>query len=274
MRKFMKGIMSVNNTLFVQALVGLSDQTGRLTGTFTSLIDSYINIKKYIEDVNIKTFVRMPSSNWIDLCIKNRHFGSKRVTLSMTKEKNFSSDIIVCSARFLIDIVLHSLNVECNNMIILDSFDAACFRFLPQNNLDQIIPTKNFTFLANKANIKAIGTNSYEYYHKFSKERLETLSFDHKHFYYSRKDKWYIKTGRKTWFENIGKGIFERIYHGVNVHYSTKGMTTKDGLYHYLNLFGIDGCKDHFPLPMTKIQIENLLFMRDDDLLLKTIRKG
>lgn len=260
----------MNKILFCQSLIGLSNQTGRLTGAFTSIVDAFININKY-KSVKLKTFLRMSSTRWVDLCFKNKQFGSPKIVLSSTWDNKFHSEIIVCSGRFLLDIILYKLDVKCDKLIILDSFDIACPRYFPEKTIvEKDIPTKNYILLANKANLKRMN-NSYEYYHKFSKERLGTLTFEEDKFFYSRKDKWYIKNGKRSWFENIGKGIFERLYHNVEVYYSTKGMKQKDGLYYYINLFGIDGEKNQYPLEISKNDIEEKLLMKEDDLLLKLL---
>lgn len=260
----------MSDILLPQTLVGLNDQTGRLTGTFTSLADCFINLKKYINNIRIKTYIKMTGTAWFDLCLSNNHFGSKQITLSGKPDKKFDAEIIICSARFLIDVSLFNLKVKCKKLIILDSFDVACNRYFPDKKFNFPFKFDEYYFLANKANLHVFD-NSYEYYHTFSSDRMDSIIFKEKHFYYTRKQKWYIKNGKKSWFENIGKGIFERLYKDVKVHYNIRGMTQKDGLYYYLKLFDVDGTKNHYPLEITKDDIKDKLFMKENDLLLDLI---
>jgi len=257
----------MSDTMIAQALVGIHDGTGRLTGTFTSMTDAFINLRRFKKNVRIKTFIKMRPTQWMDLCIKNSHFGSNKITLSMQQDKNFDSEVIICSARFLIDVLLYGLNVKCKKVIIFDSFDVACNRYFPDKTFKIPFQFEKYYFLANPANMEVFEKH-FEYYHKFSSERMDTITFPESHFYYSRKSKWYIKNARRSWFENIGKGIFERLYKNVNVYYNTSGMKVKDGLYYYLNLFDIDATKNQYPLKISKDDIKNKLIMKEDDLIL------
>jgi hypothetical protein len=244
------------------------DGSFKITGAFTSVIDAFINLSKF-KKVRFKTFSKtMTVTQWINTCIENKHFGDKKTTLSMIKEPYLSADIIVCSTRFLVDVQMFDLEVNCKKIIFLDSFDVACPRYFDRSQFINSIPCEDYIFLGNPSNKDKL-PNFREYYHTFSPERLDTISFENDHYYYSRKDKWYIKIGRRSWFENIGKGIFERLYHNKSVHYTTKGMTQRDGLYFYLRRFGVDGEQDHYPLPITRKDIEDKLFMKEDDLLVQ-----
>jgi hypothetical protein len=49
-------------------------------------------------------------------------------------------------------------------------------------------------------------------------------------------------------------------------------MYEKDGLYYYLDLFGIDGSVDHIPLKISKEEIEDVLFMKEDDTLIELVK--
>jgi len=260
----------MSDVLIAQALVGIHDGTGRLTGTFTSMTDSFINLKRFNKNVKLKTFIKMLPTQWMDLCIKNSHFGSNKITLSMTQDKKFDAETIICSARFLIDVILYNLDVKCKKVIIYDSFDVACNRYFPDNKFQIPFSFETYYYLANPAN-RRVFEKYIEYYHKFSSERMDTITFEQPKFYYRRKSKWYIKTGRGSWFENIGKGIFERLYHNVEVYYNINGMKQKDGLYYYLKLLGVDATKNQYPLNVSKEDIENKLIMKEDDIVLDLI---
>ena len=50
-------------------------------------------------------------------------------------------------------------------------------------------------------------------------------------------------------------------------------MLYKDGLCYYLNLFGINGLINHYPLSISKRSIEEKLFMNSKDKLIKAIEE-
>jgi len=211
----------------------------------------------------------------------NKNFGDPKLFFSVKQAGReeileLGGKITICSARLLYEKMLGGrLNLKFRmgggSLIILDSLDLYKSKVKAIPTLDIALPKnlKRCYYLSNPANFIK-GKKNIEYYHKFSKRRLDTL--DGIDYDYRREGKEKIKVGDNS-FENIGKGIFENLYHNKTVNYHTDGMTMKDGLYYYLKLFGIDGLKDHAPLEITRQDIEDKLFMKDDDIILELLRE-
>lgn len=213
----------------------------------------------------------------------NKNFGDPKLFYSVMKPEKKDEEITItraritiCSARLLYEKMMGRLNLNfkigMGSLFILDSLDLYKSKVNTIPNLNIAIPKnlKNCFYLSNPANFIDRKKNI-EYYHKFSKERLDTLPeigvlkdvFD-----YSRKDKEKIKV-KNIPFENIGKGIFEHLYHHKRVNYYADDI--QDGLYYYLKLFGIDGLKNHVPLKISRKEIEDKLFMKNDDEIIRLI---
>lgn len=67
-----------------------------------------------------------------------------------------------------------------------------------------------------------------------------------------------------VYYENIGKLIFEFLYLGRSVYYSSKNKCFDDGLTYYLKLFDIDDNKTQ-KIEIKKEDIEEKLFFNDND---------
>ena len=208
------------------------------------------------------------------------------------------------------------VKIKCNTLIVFDSTCCLGYDEFPLTNVyaDKIL------LLGNPSSDKFNNIDFIEYYHKFSKERLEylrtklksiskvlvtttdlgaethchvaqfkryfnsgnlvnhcnlnrfkdNLSDRYPHecelFIYQR---WYeIKPG--LFVENIGKLIFEFNYFNKQVIYMNDNKSINDGLHHYLNLFGIDDNKTQ-PILISKKEIEDKLFYKQDDLILELL---
>jgi hypothetical protein len=126
--------------------------------------------------------------------------------------------------------------------------------------------------LSNPATFRETKYDQREYYHKLSYRRLNALKQsghlkDEINFKRTRSDKGDIGDG--NYFENIGKQLFEHLYFQKKVNYYADGAFTFDGMWFYLNKFGIDGSKDFKDIKMPKSLIKNHLFMKNVDELLK-----
>jgi hypothetical protein len=248
-----------------------------MDGVLISLIDLYYNLKRYIDvDICIVT-------EYIESCI-NHLFKNNNSDLvnKICTDVIFEREMIICSTRFLYDEIC---KLKCNKLIILDSLDLSksiygvhpsILQFLPPDlNSEQVI------FLSNHANImKNCIYQQIPYYQKLNEYRLNNhpyfygryvgdYSLKKKYFHdiynYRRTDKKYCEIKRNFYFENFGRMIFEHIYIDKLVNYYIDGLVKKDGLYYYLKLFGVDGFLIHTPLPIDKIMIEEVLFMKDND---------
>jgi hypothetical protein len=206
----------------------------------------------------------------------------------ITIETEFEADIIICSARFLYD---EKCKLKCNQLLVLDSLDLSKSLYGVQPKIDFYVPKDlspdKVIFLSNPANIMdECRYGQMIYYQKLSKHRLDKLPvykgrfvadynlkipFFRDLFKYRRTSKEYLEVRRGKYFENVGRNIFEHIYFGKEVEYNIDGMFMKDGLYHYLNLFGVNGMHPHKPLPITKEMIKENLIMNDNDPILRLL---
>jgi hypothetical protein len=196
----------------------------------------------------------------------------------ITLQTSFKSDLIICTSFILYsDIKLNS-----KNLFVLDSLD------LIKN--EYIIPKlkhNNILFFCNPANItNKISYDQTEYYHKFSDIRLDNLPVYYKinlslkgndlllleTLNYCRTNKPFIEIKPGEFFENIGKRIFEHLYHKKNVNYNSDGFIIPDGLFYYLRLFNIDG-NESCNLKISEHIIKEKLFMDEKDKLLNIIKE-
>jgi len=249
--------------------------SGSISGEFTTVVDLFYNLKKYIDvDFHLCILDKKLMSNCIRHLTKNNNSDLlKYITLNTF----FESNCIICSSF----IIYNKIELKTKNLFILDSFD------LRKNNYNiPELKNKNIIFFSNPANItKTIPYKQIEYYHKFSYERLNNFPIFYKknlsegnlelflddNFYYKRTKKSNLEIFPGEYFENIGKRIFEHLYHKKNVFYNSEGFSKPDGLFYYLKLFGIDAnlsCN----LKLLEHIIKEKLFMNEDDELLKTIR--
>jgi len=233
--------------------------SGRADGVLTSIIDTYINLSKFT-DISLKINTDSVGRFYL-LCKRNRFFGFPDIMKCVTLDKSFEANTIITSTKVLYD----DIELKCDRLLLLDSFDMAKAKFgmLPE----PISPCKNTILLCNPATMNNWFTCQ-EYYHKFSSERINTLT-TYGQLLYIRANKNNSLLKDNIYYENIGKAIFEMLYLGGSVTYY--GDKTHDGLYYYLKLFGIDGEKDYISLPITKHDIEEKLIMKNDDLLLEIL---
>jgi len=207
----------------------------------------------------------------------NKNFGDPKLFFSVLENKGeeieLGSRLTICSSRLLYEKMLGRLKLKfkmgTGNLFILDTLDLYKSNVRAIPNLDIAIPKNlhRLFYFSNPANFIK-GKKNIEYYHKFSQRRLDTLELNDVYNYQRDKEKIKVKG---NYYENIGKSIFEHLYHGKKVNYSARNMTIKDGLYYYLKLFGIDGSKDHFPLNISRDEIKDKLFMKDDDVMIDKI---
>ena len=244
----------------------------------------YYNLIQFI-DVDFCIYTETPK-RCIEHLFKNNNGD---LVNKITIEKEIEADIVICSARLLYDEVC---KLKCKRLIVLDSLDLAKSLYGVHPDIKYYVPEYinniDVIFLSNSANImsKCVYAQMV-YYQKLSKERLNTLpihrgrtiedySLHKKMFYdvfnYRRTDKPYAELRRGKYFENFGRSIFEHIYYGKSVNYYIDGMYMKDGLYHYLELFGINGMIPHMPLPITKEMVEDKLFMKKNDPILNILK--
>ncbi len=246
---------------------------GIVTGTFTSMIDTYLNLKQHGVDVKMHTISDHEKiSEVITMFFKNSSFGDSTLMSSFKKDKVVDNEVVVCSARMLADCVTDdTIKIKAKKLIVLDSLDLARQKYGIGPNIDTAVRADECIFLINPANKGITNFKEYIYYHKFNQKRLDKKHFSTVKLTYRRSGKKFIRIDDGKYFENIGKGILEYAYKGYAIKYKTDGMFTKDGLCYYLELLGIDPFVNHNPLKIPKWKIKKHLFMHKNDLLLELI---
>lgn len=211
----------------------------------------------------------------------NRNFGDFNLVHSIDqKNHKFKAHTVICSARLLYEILMGvDIDIECERLYVLDSLDTYKSKVGIFPDFDDLFDTmfknSNITQLSNPANFRETKYRQKEYYHKFSSRRLtalkqsDILKNDYT-FNRTKKKKTMIHEG--SHFENMGKGIFEHLWHGYKVKYEAEGIYTRDGLWYYMNLFGLDADKDQI-ISMAKTRIRDNLFYKSNDILF-TLKEG
>jgi hypothetical protein len=239
-----------------------------------------LEIKKYDKKTNYEwqiKYILNKITTAIPFLRYNRNFGDFNLFYSITQdERKFKANNIVCSARLLYEILNGTdIEIECDKLIVLDSLDTYKSKIGLFPNLDDAVPKNcECVYLSNPATFRETPHKQIEWYHKLTPMRLDALkksgyfhNKDSYHFKRSDKEKTKIESGH---FENIGKGIFENAWFKKRIHYSTEGMYMRDGLWYYLNLFGIDGEKDQI-IEIDKREIKNRLIFNFHDQLVKEL---
>lgn len=209
----------------------------------------------------------------------NRNFGDHNLFNAITQtQKQFEADNIICSGRLIYEI-LNGVDMElrCNKLVVLDSLDTYRSKvglFPDFDDFFDTLPNTEIVQLSNPATMRDSKYRQIEYYHKFSEKRLSALKQsglikEEVIFSRTRTDKGHIQG--KGYFENIGKKIFEHLYFNKPVYYKSEGMFTKDGLWYYLDQFGVDGTKDQ-TLDLSRSEIVYHLGMSETDPLLREIK--
>lgn len=274
------------------------------TGSASSIIDLYYNLIKYF-NVHIKFYTRISPTSLI-IKIKENYGDDTQLLKSVLCNNDYiNCNILICTSRVFNEI---TPSINCNYLIMLDSWDL--YRANKYNTLSQLwekvfkVYTSNLYILGNPSNFRffPMNNNIYEYYHKFSTERLNYIrpiktinmnfcrtnininnkiilkTIKNKHtvknifnchkYYFSRWDH-----GEDIYFENIGKLLFEFLYFKRDVVYTIYNRYEVDGLTYYLKQINInDEYNQYISWKNVRSYICDKLFMHDDDLLLKLIR--
>lgn len=262
-----------------------------MNGVVTSLIDMYFNLSHYYSDIEFNITYNNAHSvnNFIYYKIDYPYINFT----PLNKKTDF--DILIVSPDFIGQHNTTFKKFKYNKLIILDSCKLY-IDYCRNNNFtaNKINEIPLYYMLGNKFNKKFITNkeNYYIYYHKFSKERLDFLEnkykneediltrrFETDEKYFSLLHRFscynyqrYHIYNKKDYIENIGKLIFEYRYLNKPVYYSAKTKTMNDGLTEYLSLFNINDNMSQ-EIKITKHDIEDKLFMKSDDFILKIIEK-
>lgn len=203
----------------------------------------------------------------------NRNFGDFNILFGIKQDKKkFKSDIIVCSGRLIYEILNGAdIELECNRLIVLDSLDTWKSKVGIFPDFDDYFSTlkADITQLSNPANFRESKFRQIQYYHKFSYRRLNALKQSgllKDNYVFKRAGKSKTDIGEGLHFENMGKGMFEHLWFGREVEYKTDGMFMEDGLYYYMDLFGLDAFEDQ-KIRIEKKEFMNHLFYKTSDYL-------
>jgi hypothetical protein len=247
---------------------------------------------EYVDDIGIETKPYDGEYDSIDYHIKcfhnrltssipflkyNRNLGDFNLLFGIKlDEKKFKADTIVCSARLIYELLMGAdIELDCNKLIVLDSLDTYKSKVGIFPDMDLYFDTLSCDIvqLSNPSTFRETKYKQIEYYHKFNEKRLSSIRQTGRlkiQYIFSRKSKPKTKIDIFGYFENIGKGIFENTYFGIPVLYQKEGMFTKDGLWYYLNKFGLDATEDQ-EIKLKKSEIRRHLFFDRKDVMLNEI---
>lgn len=273
----------------------------KLDGTFTTILDTYFNLKKF----NFSPILICPKNNFHYIFNYYRFF----IDSSFIRNIKFLDNLNDLS-KYKYDIIITTANVfrqnpdlklNCTKLIILDTLELFYNHYynVEERFINNIrLHTDNFKIFANGYYEQFNYPNYEEYYIKFSEERLNFIKnksndkndilytennintydkcrsvqniYTFKEYYYNR----WVYIDNSIYFENIGKLIFEYIYLNKKVSYSIKNRKDNgDGLTHYLKMFDIDDNKDLILSNLiNKEDIINKLFMNENDKLINEIK--
>ena len=217
----------------------------------------------------------------VPFLLYNRNFGDFNLLHSIVQDKQkFKDDKIICSARLLYEILMGAdVELECEKLIVVDSLDTYKSKIGMFPDFDDLFDTmfKNTHVIqfSNPATMRESRYDQREYYHKFSYRRLDALKKsghlkDTLDFKRTRSEKGDIGDG--NYFENIGKQLFEHLWFKKQVNYHSDGIYTKDGMWYYMNLFGLDGFNNYGNLRISRADLMNHFFMKSNDELLRESR--
>ena len=255
----------------------------KLNGAVTTLLDIYFNLKKYFSDIEFNLICNLRNTkNFIT-------YKDEYPVVDFKSVKTHNFDTLILSTDFIGQFYNIFRLFHYKKLILLDSYKIYIDYYrndnFTANKINDI--SEQYYILGNNFNSKFFKSNYYTYYHKFSKERLDYLENKYKneqhilkrkeddkdfflHKFSSYRYERFHTCDNITFLENIGKLIFEYRYLNKPVYYSSNKKTIDDGLTEYLSLFGIDDNNSQDIL-ITKNDIRNKLFMKDNDLMFEII---
>ena len=238
-----------------------------LSGSYTTVVDLFLNLRGFVE-VEFNTFVDHHAIAVMRCFTHHKFFGDPQIMSGFTKKLDHTSEIVIMTCEMLF--VGVEWNVQCDKLILLDTLDLQRANHIP-SLMDVGISCDECILLGNPSNEHILPFKMYEYYHKFNPIRLNSRSLPKETFNYCRTDKEHIQLSDGSFFENVGKAIFENIYHGNEVNYDPRGIRGIDGLCYYLELFGVDPYVEHNPLKITRDDVIDKLFFDKNDKILEVL---
>lgn len=264
-----------------------------MSGEFTSILDTYHNLKKYKENVDIFILAEKNQN-----CIQLFNSLPKDILINFYnpkedyKKKFEKYNCVICSAYYFFAIAQNKISNFFQNQKIL-ILDSSSFIISKINNIpifekiqEQERKSELFIF-GNPFNKQFFKNQNYiEYYHKLDfnrldryKKTIQILEKFQKEDHVGKNPLVYSALNYfrnvlvhyhhpKKYYENIGKCIFEMLYLERPVFYRIKNKSFDcDGLSYYLKLFNIDDTKDqHLIVPSTLIK-QKLSFQPKDEVM-------
>lgn len=243
-----------------------------ISGSFTTIIDLFFNLDEYI-DVKLKIHFDFDPLGMMRYFKHNRYFGDDYLMACLTKKIYYDDDIIIMSCELMAQLAQNQiqLDIVCDKLILLDSLDLHRYLYKIIPHFSTNMRYNECILLGNIANHDILSVDSIEYYHKFSRKRINSLSMPMRELNYCRADKKHIMLADGLYFENIGKSIFENIAKGNIVNYDPTGLKIVDGLCYYLNLFEVDPFIEHKPLKIGQDELNEKLFFHKEDKILELL---
>jgi hypothetical protein len=276
-----------------------------LNGAYTSFEDLFYNLKKYtdwtvrlivfFDDKSIaKRFKRYLGTD-LDIVYLPLNHGRMHYDLQ-------GNSCVISSE--MIDLVQNKV-IDLNFKRKFLFYPAFIYKKeYSQEEFDKMISYINdndIITICNRFNSKFV-KNSFVWYMKFSEERINRLKgistdengiltseeyfqrkknkLDIKPFSYKEYD--YFRYSKKTednpytefgadYYENIGKMMFEFLLLGKKAYYSCKNKKINDGLTEFLSEFSIDDNYDFDLNGLSKKQLNDVLFMKQDDEIIRLL---
>jgi len=263
----------------------------KMSGEFTSILDAYVNTKKYLDNVKIKVVAKA-----------NKHLKQLRNSLPQNIEielyndeiKDIECDICVLSSFYFFQLARQEIRdfIKAKRYLVFDSSSFIIAEYNDINMMD-LIPW-NATVLCNNFNSRFC-KNFKIYYHKIDFDRvisaasrpqltqnnvlkkdstiLDPLTYNELLYKRNINISFNVSPERpKRFFENIGKSIFEFAYLNKPVYYSPENKCFDDGLTEYLSLFNINDNKEQI-IKIPKKELMDKLSFQANDLLLTELTK-
>jgi hypothetical protein len=199
--------------------------------------------------------------------------------------KEIDDDFLVSDCRIF---GIENFKLSFNTLLIQDSLSLHDFKTLPCNNIKFLCNPYMKTLIESQLG----NVDVEEYFQKLSRRRLNHLeekykkhsgiltsehygkvswnskALFHAHGFSEYHFKRRFEYGKGDFRDNFPRLVFEFLWLGRKVFYSSEGKKIDDGFTSYLNLFNVDDKVSRF-LDISRDEIEEKLFMKENDLMVK-----
>ena len=107
------------------------------TGSFSSFIDLWFNLKQYYPDIKIQLYSKTDKTKFPLLIMNNVGMYADLIK-AYTKNTAFKEETIITTTKIFHDILMKNINVDikCKHLILLDSWDIMRAKY--DNKLDEL----------------------------------------------------------------------------------------------------------------------------------------